>query len=355
MRCLCNALFLKPEARQIFVDLDYGAKACNRLQNDNRDDEFLVSRLIFLTTYGTSVDLGTLITQHQLAETVVENLARYARRNAGTSGKAKADPMEGMALAETLKLLFNLTNFAPKHVDLFAPAIPHIIAILGEHDVPATSTPLEPPIGLLINALMNLQLDSKEARPSFYPENEPTSISNKLIRLLDAAMKAYEDGELEQAVSPLVCVIRSVYEHAPEKIRQHIAGKLLPTEDDRRNILGRGDTLSASLLQSMTNPLAPQLGDSISHLLFDMSDKDASKFVNNVGYGFASGFLFKNDIPVPVTEAEEAEISSTGDSKKEFNPITGQYLDEEKHPELPEMTDEEKEREAERLFVLFER
>lgn len=40
---------------------------------------------------------------------------------------------------------------------------------------------------------------------------------------------------------------------------------------------------------------------------------------------------------------------------EDINPITGQYVSEEKVPDLKDMTDEEKEREAERLFVLFER
>ena len=40
--------------------------------------------------------------------------------------------------------------------------------------------------------------------------------------------------------------------------------------------------------------------------------------------------------------------------RTDVNPITGQKLDMESNLEI-EMTDEEKEREAERLFVLFER
>lgn len=39
----------------------------------------------------------------------------------------------------------------------------------------------------------------------------------------------------------------------------------------------------------------------------------------------------------------------------DINPITGQYVSSEKQPDLKDMTDEEKEREAEKLFVLFER
>ena len=41
--------------------------------------------------------------------------------------------------------------------------------------------------------------------------------------------------------------------------------------------------------------------------------------------------------------------------RTDVNPITGQRLDAEVTPEIAEMTDEEKEREAERLFVLFDR
>ena len=40
---------------------------------------------------------------------------------------------------------------------------------------------------------------------------------------------------------------------------------------------------------------------------------------------------------------------------EDINPVTGQRLAAEPENPEPEMTDEEKEREAERLFVLFER
>lgn len=45
---------------------------------------------------------------------------------------------------------------------------------------------------------------------------------------------------------------------------------------------------------------------------------------------------------------------NTSHSDKPINPVTGQYCENEP-PSLSNMTDEEKEREAEKLFVLFER
>lgn len=357
LRVLCNAMFLRPATRQMFVDLGYEAKACNKLKNDNRDDEFLVSRLIFLTTYDTTINLTSLIDQHHLADTIVQNLARHAKHlsafNKGS--KAKVDPMEGMALAETLKLLFNVTHFTPDRVSAFTAAIPHIITILTKHELPAPNTPLAPPFGPLVNAFINLKLDEKEVQSSLYPKNEPTSVADRLIHLLDLAMTSYTDDELETSCTPLISAIMAIHEHAPDDVRDFIRGKLLPTEQDRKQVLGRGNSLTSRLLRNSTNAMTPKLREAISHLLFDMSDKDANKFVQNVGYGFASGFLFQNNIAIPESASEAYSSSGGSGSQRPVNPVTGQFLDEEKEIEMPEMTQEEKEREAERLFVLFER
>jgi hypothetical protein len=344
LRCLCNALFLKPETRQIFVDLGYEAKACDKLKKDNRDDEFLVSRLIFLTTYGTTVNLVTLIDEYGLADTIIQNLQRHATRPKGSK-----DAMEDMALFETLKLLFNVAHHTPERASSFDGIVPHIVTLLNKQEGVPAAAPLAPPSGLLINALMNLNLNSDEAKASFYPKSEPTLVSKMLLNLLGRSIESYGDEDLEQTVTPLVTVINGVHDEAPDEVREYIRSQLLPTEEDRKKVLGEGGSLSAILLKNTTNPMTPEFRNAASHLFFAMSDKDPSKFVDNVGFGFASGFLFQNNLPMP----ESTGAGSVGN--KPFNPVTGQFLDEEKLPDLPEMTDEEKELEAERLFVLFER
>jgi len=57
---------------------------------------------------------------------------------------------------------------------------------------------------------------------------------------------------------------------------------------------------------------------------------------------------------MPVPESAHDGITNT-DGGAEINPITGQRLDHEWVDDLPPMTEEEKEMEAEKLFVLFER
>ncbi|KAK4227236.1 guanine nucleotide exchange factor [Podospora fimiseda] len=362
LRVLCNALLLKPETRQSFVSTGYALKACRRLQNNNPDDEFLVSRLLLLSTYGTNIDMPKLVEAEQLANTLANNLARHAERlSSESTSKANANPMLDMALVETLKLFFNATQYAPDNISSFEPAIPHITTILCSLSLPSqqTKTPLDPPFGLLINALMNLKFSSSTAKDAVYPPSSPFSVADRLIQLLVLSMKAYSSADLEQIVSPLVCVLSAVHEDAPAPVRKSIRDALLPTESDREDVLGKTDTLPSRLLRNWTNPEAPELGKAISHLYFDMSDKDPSTFVKNVGYGYASGFLFQKGInidPHTIKNSEEAEGSDgVREIRRPVNPITGQFLDTEKPVEMPEMTDEEKEREAERLFVLFER
>ncbi|KAH7133291.1 guanine nucleotide exchange factor [Dactylonectria estremocensis] len=354
LRVLANAMLLKPETRQIFVDSGFASRACKELKTKNFDDEFLVSRILFLTTYGTTIDFKELIDKHQLAQCIIDNLSRHAE-DRFTGSWAKVEPMQDMALIETLKLLFNLTHFLPDHISPFMPAIPHLLPLLWkQQDIPSEK-PLDPPFGPLVNALLNLDLQSEKYKDNIYPKSDNNRIAARLIDILDPSLKIYHDNELESMVTPLVSIIRSIHEHAPDTTKEHIRGRLLPTAEDRENVLGEGTTLSARLLKTSTNPTTPALREVISHLLFEMSDRDASKFVENVGYGFASGFLFQNNVPVPASASEAFSKSDVAGAQKPVNPITGQFIEAEKYENLPDMTEEEKEREAERLYVTFER
>ncbi len=290
LRCLANAMLLRANTRQIFVDLGYEMKMCNKLKNDNRDDEFLVSRIIFLTTYDPSLNIEKLIDEHHLAETICMNISRHTKQYFTKQKKVKElDPMEDMALAESLKLLFNITHFCSQRNGSFSPAVPHILTLLIKRPI-RTSEPLEAPIGPLINSLINLPLETKDNITAIFPKSTPNVNTDRLVEILDKSTRSYADEELEQQVSPLVTLIRKVYEIAPKDARAHMRHLLLPTNEDREKPLGQGKTLSSRLLRLSTNPTTPQFRESISSLLFELSGKDARAFVQNVGYGFASGF-----------------------------------------------------------------
>lgn len=352
LRVLANSMLLKPETRRMLVDQGYAIKACEGLKTDSWDSEFLTSRILLLSTYGTKEHLADLIVEHRLAENITENLGRHAKLAAARP--PQQEPMEDMALAESLKLLFNVTHFCKDEASRFSAAVPHIVALFWKQDIPA-SNPLDSPFGPLVNALINLDISTATNQAAMFPSSEPNKVAARLISLLDSAMATYSDNDLEVTVTPLISTMLKIHEHAPNPVRQYISGKLLPTAEDRQSVLGKGKTLSARLLKNSTNPVAPALRDATSHLLFDLSDKDASKFVENVGYGFASGFLFQNNVPIPGSASANFNASDSTGAQRLVNPITGQFLDQEKVSEMPPMTEEEKLREAEKLFVLFER
>ncbi len=365
LRCLANALLLRAETRQIFVDLGYEQKACNKLKNDSRDDEFLVSRIIFLTTYNSNVNLERLIDQYHLAENICQNVSRHSKQYVTKQKKVKElDPMEDMALVETAKLMFNITHHCPQRIGAFSPALQPMLILLTKRAI-SSSKPLEPPIGPLVNALMNLDLEQKDNVATLFPKATPSVNVDRLVEILEKSVKIYADEELEQNVSPLLTLLRKVYPLAPKDVKSHVQRVLLPSEEDRKQILGRAESLASRLLRLTNNPTTPQVRESISALLFELSNKDAKTFVQNVGYGFASGFLFQHNVPIPEnaleawsTSSESSNTRASQDSRQDLsgrvNPITGQLLEMET-VEVEEMTQEEKEREAEKLFVLFER
>ena len=233
--------------------------------------------------------------------------------------------------------------------------------------------------------MLNLDLEDKTSKyfshHSLFPKLDARFNADHLINILDSAVRRYKEEQLEQLAAPLVSLIRKIYSFAPDGVKGYMRWLLLPSSDERKKPLGKSDTLAAFLLRLSTSPAAPTLRESIASMMFELSGRDATNFVRNVGYGFAAGFLMTHNLSVPENAldawsstdddnnnnrkpsgkvAKEEEDDDLGEKVTtvdgvEINPITGQRRDMEPQPEGPEMTDAEKEREAERLFVLFER
>ena len=341
------------------VDRNYISKACAKLRVDDTDNEFVLSRILFLTTFAEKLDLEVLIDKEGLAETICLNISRHAEQYSLSDPGKFQDQMADMALAETLKLLFNVVNKCPTRIKDFSPALQHVLVILSKLPI-SPYNPLDNPVASLVNALVNLDFKTTANTATIFPDSLPHIYTDRLIEILDKATKVYKDSELELLVSPLVLVIQKAYEVAPNDVKSKLRKIILPSTTDREQPLGRAETLPSRLLRQSTNPATPQLGNTISSLQFEMSNKDARTFVQNVGYGFASGFLFKHNVPVPENALEawsndnEVPQPDVQHVDRAINPITGQFSDREEHIDV-NMTEEEREREAERLFVLFER
>lgn len=308
-----------------------------------------------------NLDYVKLVNETQLAEHINAAIARHAKRYSTANqqqSQQHTNPMDLMALSETLKLLFNITHFHPESASSVSKSLPNIFKILVRRPLP--QKPLDQPVNYLTNALLNLDLEDAKGEQqkslgqnAVFPTFNPNCNAECLVNILDKSVSTYSGPELNQTVAPILTLVRRVYEIAPDNVKKIMQVMLLPTPEERDKPIGKSTTLASRLLNLTTTALAQDLRGSISALMFELSDKDPATFVQNIGYGFASGFLMSQKIPMP-EEILKAHGHST-DQQIAINPITGQRLDMEEDLQTEPMTEEEKEREAERLFVLFER
>ncbi|KAH8115763.1 guanine nucleotide exchange factor [Phellopilus nigrolimitatus] len=219
-----------------------------------------------------------------------------------------------------------------------------------------------------------LSLSSRSPSPSPQVSKEaelpPTTpeVLRRSVELLDMSLAHYlpgnvdpddasvrricvqEDVQLDHVLTPLVLLLTKFCKSnvsCRKCFREHI----LPSNLDRSSsIEGRANALGRCVrLMACVNH--PQLKDAVGELLFIACDSDAQALSGQIGYGNAAGFLFNKGILSAPPSGSSSGASAVTDPS--VNPITGMIQREQ--PSEPEMTDEEKEREAEKLFVLFER
>ncbi|KAL4885524.1 guanine nucleotide exchange factor [Aspergillus karnatakaensis] len=354
LRCVANALLLDSSMRQLFVDTGRGAKLAEMLKCDSSEHEMVISRILFLSTYDTNMNFDDLINNHSLGDNVNYQILRHSKQFP-KSGRKPLSQVDELAFIDTLKLVFNVAKLFQDLAPTFSPSIPYIFKIISRIDIPLK--PLDGLLGTLLNCLSTLDLENKKGKPyesnPLFPTFNQNCNVDKLINILDQAVSAYDPLELETKAIPLLHTLVTIHELAPEGPRKYMQWLLLPDDNDRSRPIGQSDTLSSKLLKLSTMPYA-NLKIAISELMFVLSGKNAESLTKNIGYGFAAGLLASRGIDIPKSAGEAFSTNSEG-LNPDVNPITGQRWDAEKEDTGPPMTKEEKEREAERLFVLFER
>ncbi|KAH9843641.1 guanine nucleotide exchange factor [Rhodofomes roseus] len=163
--------------------------------------------------------------------------------------------------------------------------------------------------------------------------------------------RAEGNANLDDVLVPLVLLVNKLCT-ADEGSRARMREWVLPPDLDRTTPLeGRADFLGRCL-RLLACVHHARLKSATGEMLYSICDFDASLLASYVGYGNVAGFLFHKGITGQPSRPSNAPVPQMTPSGVPINPITG--IVEEESPEI-EMTDEEKEREAEKLFVLFDR
>ncbi|KAF8075940.1 guanine nucleotide exchange factor [Lyophyllum atratum] len=233
-----------------------------------------------------------------------------------------------------------------------------------------TSSQTSPKHSTLDRALSVLAAGRRSLSRSPPTTNPPTNILQRACDLLDVAFSHYfpgtidvdesevrerckqehTDNTLDDVLSPLVVLI-SRFCIADEASRVRVRQWIVPDDLDRSSPLEARADILGRCLRLLSSVYHTRLKDSVGELLYAMCDSDASNLSALVGYGNVAGFLFHKGI----LNAPPAAVNSTfnpSTPNASINPITGTTAE---PPASLDMSDEEKEREMEKLFVLFDR
>ncbi|KIR58484.1 hypothetical protein I314_05729 [Cryptococcus bacillisporus CA1873] len=243
---------------------------------------------------------------------------------------------------------------------------------------------------------------------SLKPGSDATSdhiaLPSRLLKILDQFFDTYlpypkrPDDDLphglvlDEMLPPLLLLITNAI-LGLESVRLWIKETLLPVSLDRSPEAGPLESregLLGNILRLMTCAGHTQTRNAAGELMWAVCNGDASDLCVEIGYGNAAGILFQKGLtgppPAKIEEIEEsnpsqtmAQVSksanrrpsagspvmtvqpATTSSPSTFtaealrNPITGIENANQAADDLNKMTEEEKEREAERLFILFDR
>ncbi|KAH7132778.1 guanine nucleotide exchange factor [Dactylonectria macrodidyma] len=334
LRCINNVFCLSPPTRQLFVDSGFPEALLELMQQSNdADDVSLSMRLMLLCSVDTTLDLTPHFEGGNLAQIININISHHAR-----------DAFEP-SLVPTLNLLSTLgaNRKYESQTYRFLDSLPPILETLKKAAIP--SPPLSPLVSLLISSLLAIPFD----------QELPSSIVDKLVDILDLALPTNLDNgeDADSTVSPLMALLLRTTSQPGTKLR--LRARMIASDHDRTTVLGRGDSLPHRLIRLSAEITAPNLKQLAALLLFKLSDEDPRQLITNVGYGYGVGILQSTNTPFSPEDLETGQMAM---GRSNVNPITGQMVAAEtaaSQPDLAEMTQEEKEREAERLFVLFER
>ncbi|OLY83003.1 Synembryn-A [Smittium mucronatum] len=121
-----------------------------------------------------------------------------------------------------------------------------------------------------------------------------------------------------------------------------------------------GNSISAIVTRIIRAPMQSNFTLLVGDFIYLICDSNSSIFVTQIGFGNAAGYLNARNLPLnTITELPDSSTASNIPHSDPTNPITGSTFSPQHstqtEKDLADMSDSEKEREAERLFVLFDR
>ncbi|KIK56191.1 hypothetical protein GYMLUDRAFT_230524 [Collybiopsis luxurians FD-317 M1] len=193
----------------------------------------------------------------------------------------------------------------------------------------------------------------------YFPSNSnPDSLEVRQSFKIDLTRSGMpNDTSLDELLSPLVALCTRIC-MMDKASRLRVREWIVPADLDRSRPLDERADFLGRCIRLLRSVYHTRLKASVGEMLYAACDCDASILSSLFGYGNVAGFLFNKGILSAPPPPSSDPYSSSSSSQRYINPITGTY---DTRPQggiggpTEEMTEEEKEEEMDKLFVLFDR
>ncbi|KAJ3534288.1 hypothetical protein NM208_g7604 [Fusarium decemcellulare] len=315
LRCLNNALVRSVPTRRLFVDEGYPEKVLELMKNENPDQELATANLLIFCVTQSNLDLSPKIEHGELATIINKNMLRHSK----SLEPLPSDPASP-ALA-TLRLLSTLATLYEKQASQFLDSLDPLLEMLNK--LPEASSHVALPLSSLLSCLFSI--------PIHKSEGFPVSAVDKVVQILRTAIRATTRPAMEKELLPLLMIFLHIAQSNSPLARSKLSEHLLPSDTDRAQPLGQGESLPHKVLKLSSSTVELELREVIYTLFFELSERDPSQFVHNVGFGHAAGYLSSQGIQL------SPDTVQGSDGAPDVNPITGQRRAAEPQTDLPEM------------------
>ncbi|XP_049928658.1 synembryn-B isoform X1 [Epinephelus moara] len=376
LKCLCNVVYNSPAAQQVSVDVQLAHGLCASLRTArtwHHEVGLFTLRLLFLLS-ALRPDVRGLLRREWHAVRLLTEVLEHTLdvRWVGPYEAARPDPQalpmpaeDNERAMEALKALFNLTlsDSGGEEDDhqfrLIAAILRHLLMLKTE-----TEEKTEEAHSHAVNLLNNLPVSCLDVLIDvpvqggleIYGGKNMDAIQ-KLIDFMEKRMDK-QGSNYKEGLTPVLSLLTEGSRHHRE-IRRYIKAQVLPPLKDVKIRPEIGTTTRNKLVRLMTH-VDMGVKQTAAEFLFVLCKESVDNLLKYTGYGNAAGLLVARGLlaggrgETQYSEDEDSDTEEYKSAKPFINPITG-HVEEPMPNPIEEMTEEQKEYEAQKLVNMFDK
>ncbi|XP_061138561.1 synembryn-B isoform X1 [Syngnathus typhle] len=398
LKCLCNVVYNSAAAQQVSVDVKLAHGLCASLRTAaawHHEVGLFTLRLLFLLSALRSDLRVELRRERQVVKLLAEVLEHTLDvRWDGTYEAARPDPQslplpaeDNDRAMEALKALFNLTvcNADGKEDDhqyrIIAAILRHVLMLRTE-----TEDKTEEAHSHAVNLLNNLPVSCLDALIDLPVRGGLEEYGGKNMDaiqvLLDFMEKRIDKGSnYKEGLTPVLSLLTEGSRHHRE-IRRYIKAQVLQKrqQQQHRSLRSSSGLSTPQVLPPLTDvKIRPEVGtttrnklvrlmthvemavkQAAAEFLFVLCKESVDNLLKYTGYGNAAGLLMARGLlgggrgETEYSPDEDSDTEEYKTAKPFINPITG-HVEEPMPNPMEEMTEEQKEYEAQKLVNMLDK